>query len=37
MAPKDDTLYLQDALEAINKIERFLSSKTRDEFVDDDL
>ena len=37
MAPKDDTLYLQDALEAIKKIERFISSKTQSDFVDDEL
>jgi len=37
MVPKDDTLYLQDALDAINKIKRFLSSKTRGDFVDDEL
>lgn len=35
--PKDDALYIQDALEAISKIEQFLSGKTREEFVDDEL
>ena len=37
MVQKDDSIYIQDAVEAIGKIQSFLTDKAQESFVDDEL